>query len=83
MGKDNPKSRKRTRGEKTLCLRVTESKYQEIIDDKAKFKQYLQENLAENPERFPPEIEQGGLDLKTKIIKAHHYLSHLSVKIGK
>lgn len=59
MEQDNSKSRTRTRGEKTLCLRVSESKYQEIIDDKTKFKQYLQENLEENPELFPPEIEQG------------------------
>ena len=55
------KSHKLTsRGEKTICLPITDKKeYQSIIDDARKFRAYLEESIPEYPEIFPSEIYQG------------------------
>jgi hypothetical protein len=53
--------RKRTTaGDKTICLPLPEGVvYDEWIEDSVGYRQYLNEQIAEHPELFPPEIGQG------------------------
>lgn len=53
--------RKRTpSGDKTICLPLPEDlDYNSWIEDTAGYRQYLNEQIAQHPELFPPEIPQG------------------------
>lgn len=53
--------RKRTTaGDKTICLPLPERVvYDEWIEDSVGYRQYLDEQIAQHPELFPPEITQG------------------------
>ena len=53
--------RKRTTaGDKTICLPLPDGVvYDEWIEDSVGYRQYLNEQIAEHPELFPPEIGQG------------------------
>jgi len=53
--------RKRTTaGDKTICLSLPEGlDYERWIEDSAGYRQYLDEQIAQHPELFPPEIGEG------------------------
>ncbi len=49
-----------TGGDKTICLPLPEGvDYDEWIEDSAGYRAYLDEQIAQHPELFPPEIRQG------------------------
>jgi hypothetical protein len=49
-----------TAGDKTICLPLPEGiDYPSWIEDSAGYRQYLDEQIAQHPELFPPEITQG------------------------
>lgn len=53
--------RKRTTaGDKTICLPLPSGVvYETWIEDSSGYRQYLNEQIAQHPELFPPEINQG------------------------
>jgi hypothetical protein len=49
-----------TAGDKTICLPLPDGiNYDTWIEDAASYRQYLNEQIAQHPELFPPEITQG------------------------
>jgi len=49
-----------TAGDKTICLSLPEGlDYERWIEDSAGYRQYLDEQIAQHPELFPPEISEG------------------------
>ena len=49
-----------TAGDKTICLPITEGiDYRALVEDRVAYRQYLDEQIAQHPELFPAEIEQG------------------------
>jgi hypothetical protein len=52
--------KKASRGEKTICIPVaSEAVYRELVEDANQFRVYLDGQLEQHPELFPPEMVQG------------------------
>jgi hypothetical protein len=47
------------RGQKTICIPCSQEQYERIVDDPAQFRAYLDRQIEETPELFPPEIRRG------------------------
>src|SRR4051812_30964424 len=48
-----------TRGPKTLCIPCSQEQYERIVDEPARFRDFLDGLIATSPELFPPEIGRG------------------------
>ena len=49
-----------TAGDKTICLPIAETiDYRKLVDDRAAYRQYLDEQIKQHPELFPVAIEDG------------------------
>ncbi len=48
-----------TRGPKTICLPCPQRQYEQIVDDPALFRDFLDRQIQATPELFPPEIGRG------------------------
>ena len=49
-----------TSGDKTICLPIGDDiDYQQLVEDREAFRQYLNQQIAAHPELFPEEIAQG------------------------
>ena len=49
-----------TAGDKTICLPFPEGEeYEALVKDAVAYRQYLDEQIQQHPELFPPEIKQG------------------------
>ncbi|NET39508.1 MAG: hypothetical protein F6K19_47360 [Cyanothece sp. SIO1E1] len=47
-------------GDKTICLPIAEGiDYEQLVEERETYRQYLNEQIASHPELFPEEIEQG------------------------
>lgn len=47
-------------GDKTICLPICEEiDYEQLVEDRDAFRQYLNQQIAAHPELFPQEIDQG------------------------
>ncbi len=47
-------------GDKTICLPIAdEIDYEELVEDREAYRQYLDKQIASHPELFPEAIEQG------------------------
>ena len=47
------------KGSKRICIPIDRAVYEQVIDDKAAFRQLLDECIEQNPEIFPSKIGQG------------------------
>ena len=47
------------RGPRTICLPCSQEQYERIVDDPARFRQFLDQQIEDMPELFPPEIRRG------------------------
>jgi hypothetical protein len=48
-----------TRGPKTICIPCSQQEYERIVDDPARFREFLDRMIQANPELVPPEIHRG------------------------
>ncbi len=48
-----------TRGPKTICIPCSQEQYERIVDDPARFREFLDRLIRATPELFPPEIHRG------------------------
>lgn len=46
-------------GDKTICLPFPDDEYDSLIEDAAAYRAYINEQIAQHPELFPPEIIKG------------------------
>jgi len=47
-------------GDKTICLPIAESiNYDQLVEDRESYRQYLNEQIEQHPELFPASISQG------------------------
>jgi hypothetical protein len=47
------------RGPKTICIPCSQEQYERIVDDPARFREFLDRQIEATPELFPPEIRRG------------------------
>jgi hypothetical protein len=48
-----------TREPKTICIPCSQQEYERIVDDPARFREFLDRLIQSAPELFPPEIHRG------------------------
>jgi hypothetical protein len=48
-----------TREPRTICVPCSQREYERIVDDPARFREFLDRRIEANPEPFPPEIHRG------------------------
>jgi hypothetical protein len=48
-----------TREPKTICIPCSQQEYERIVDDPARFREFLDRQIDATPELFPPEIHRG------------------------
>jgi hypothetical protein len=48
-----------TREPKTICIPCSQQEYERIVDDPARFREFLDRQIEVNPELFPPGIRRG------------------------
>jgi hypothetical protein len=44
---------------KTICIPCSRQEYERIVDDPARFREFLDRLIQDTPELFPPEIHRG------------------------
>src|SRR4051794_20444653 len=44
---------------KTICIPCSQQEYEQIVDDPARFREFLDRQIEAAPELFPPEIDRG------------------------
>jgi hypothetical protein len=44
---------------KTICIPCSQTEYERIVDDPARFREFLDRQIEATPELFPPEIHRG------------------------
>ena len=47
------------RGPKTICIPCSQQQYEQIVDDPALFREFLDRQIEATPELFPAEIHRG------------------------
>lgn len=47
------------RGQKTICIPCSQQQYEPIVDDPTLFRAYLDRQIEDTPDLFPPEIQRG------------------------
>ena len=47
------------RGPKTICIPCSQQEYERIVDEPARFREFLDRLIEATPELFPPEIRKG------------------------
>ena len=47
------------RGQRTVCIPCSQEQYEQIVDDPALFRAYLDRQIEATPDRFPTEIRRG------------------------
>src|SRR3954447_2964056 len=47
------------RGQKTICIPCSQQQYEGSVEDPALFREFLDRQIEETPEVFPPEIDKG------------------------
>jgi hypothetical protein len=50
---------KPVRGHKTICIPCSQHEYERVVDDPEAFRRLLDQQIADTPELFPPEIRRG------------------------
>jgi hypothetical protein len=53
------RSTKPTRAPKTIFIPCSQGQYERIVDDPARFREFLDQQIEATPELFPPDIQRG------------------------